>query len=819
MKRFISGVSLSVLIIVLTAGVYSCRPGTKNPPLLGKAPVEKVVAAMSLEDKARLVTGTGMNIEIPDSILNLLPEQVQEIFGKQKPQGDSAYLAMVNHIKGLVPGAAGRTAEFPPFNITTMVLTDGPAGLRILPWRKNDTNTYFCTAFPVATLLASTWDTAVIREVGKAMGNEVLEYGSDILLAPAMNIHRNPLCGRNFEYYSEDPLIAGESAAAMVKGIQSEGVGTSIKHFVANNQETWRGSVNTLVSQRALREIFLRGFHIAVREARPWTVMAAYNKVNGFYSSQNHDLLTGVLRDDWGFQGLVMSDWGAGDDPVAMLQAGNDLIMPGSWQQSRAIVAAVDSGKLDIRTLDRNVENILHIVQKTPRFRGFKPSNHPDMKAHAVIARHAATQGMILLKNDAGTLPLAAGIKHVAVFGNASYESIIGGTGSGDVNEAYSVAITQGLTNAGYQVNESLRNTYKTYIAKTRAALPPQGNWLAILLGAKMPVPEMSVDSRLAHRMAGAADIAVITIGRNAGEGSDRKPEGDFTLTKTEQELIANVTQAFHTVGKKVVVILNIDGVVETVSWRDRPDAILLAWLPGQEAGNAVADILTGKVNPSGKLATTFPVAYQDEPSAKNFPGKVLTETQQENIPAFMRRVPAEVRYEEDIYVGYRYFNTFDKPVAYPFGYGLSYTTFKYGDLKPGPDHFSDSYTFSVDVKNTGDKAGKEVVEVYLHAPAGDLDKPDAELKAFAKTRLLKPGETQTLHFKLDAEDLASFDENRSAWVAAPGTYEVRIGSSSQDIRQKCTFTLEKELIVRKVSNVLAPPEKINKLFHPTAAK
>ena len=306
--------------------------------------------------------------------------------------------------------------------------------------------------------------------------------------------------------------------------------------------------------------------------------------------------------------------------------------------------------------------------------------------------------------------------------------------------------------------------------------------------------------------------MALITIGRNAGEGSDRKVAGDFTLTDTEKSMIDNVAKAFHALGKKVVVVLNIDGVIETVSWRDQPDAILLAWQPGQEAGNAVADILTGKVNPSGKLATTFPVAYQDEPSAKNFPGKVLSEGAGEKMPAFMRRVPAEVVYEEDIYVGYRYFNTFAKSVAYPFGYGLSYTTFDYNNLKAGPKKFTDTYTFSVDVKNTGKVPGKEVVEVYLHAPQGKLDKPDEELKAYAKTRLLKPGEVQTLQFTIKPEDLASFDESRSAWVADPGTYEVRIGNSSRDIRQKVTFMLDKEKVVRTVSNVLVPPEKINRL-------
>ncbi len=813
MKKMKRNHLVSLIMILSLTGLLSCQKGPKSPRL-GQEPVDKVVAAMSLKDKAELVTGTGMNFDLPDSILKKLPANIREMFSHRTVQGDSSWVAMVDRIKGLVPGAAGRTAEFPDFNISTMVLTDGPAGLRILPIRNNDTNTYYCTAFPIATLLASSWDTALVRQVGQAMGNEVLEYGSDILLAPAMNIHRNPLCGRNFEYYSEDPLIAGEMAAAMVNGIQSEGVGTSIKHFVANNQETHRMFVNTIVSRRALREIYLRGFHLAVEQAHPWTVMSAYNKVNGTYCSENHDLLTDVLRNDWGFDGMVMTDWGAGRNPVAILKAGNDLIMPGSWRQIETIMAAVDSGKMTMDELNTNVKRVLKTVMKTPRFRGYHPSNHPDLKAHARVAREAAAQGMILLANHNATLPLQGGLK-IAAFGDASYESIVGGTGSGDVNEAYDISLVQGLRNAGYKVDDNMEKTYLTYIARTRASMPPKGNWLATLLGAKLPVPEMAVDMNTAEKMAAATDVAVVTIGRNAGEGSDRRVEGDFTLTQTEEEMIGNISRAFHARGKKVVVVLNIDGVIETASWRDKADAILLAWQPGQEAGNAMADVLTGKVNPSGKLATTFPVKYDDEPSAATFPRKAVEDMPGADMRGGASREPAEAVYDEDIYVGYRYFNTFNKKVAYPFGYGLSYTTFDYGNLRAGPATFKDSYAFSVDVKNTGKVAGKEVVEVYLHAPGKAMNKPEEELRAFAKTRLLKPGEVQTLHFTLTPEDLASFDEDRSAWVAEPGTYEVRVGASSRDIRQKASFTLDKEMVVRTVSNVLAPPPgKLHPLKH-----
>ncbi|NOY36435.1 MAG: beta-glucosidase [Chlorobi bacterium] len=771
---------------------------------------------MTLKEKTELVVGTGMHFEVPDSVLPMIPEQVRRMFNRPVEWGDSVYKAMVKRISRLVPGAAGHTAAFDRLGITTTVLTDGPAGLRIQPQRPGDSATYYCTAFPIATLLASSWDIGLVENVGKAMGNEVLEYGSDVLLAPALNIQRNPLCGRNFEYYSEDPLIAGKMAAAMVRGIQSQGVGTSIKHFDANNQETHRMSVNTIVSQRALREIYLKGFRIAVQEGHPWTVMSSYNKINGTYASESHDLLTKILRDDWGFNGYVMTDWGAGTDPVAQMKAGNDLLMPGTPLQIEAVMNAVKNGILDSTFLDTNVERILNIILRSPRFNGYACSNRPDLKAHAAVARRAAAGGMILLKNDADVLPITGEGVKVALFGNSSYETIIGGTGSGDVNEAYSISIVDGLSSAGMNVSASLQETYLNYIKETRKKIGPSKNWLANIMGAKMPVPEMTVNRKMASQATGSADVALITIGRNAGEGADREIEGDFILSKTEQNLIKNVTSAFHDAGKKVVVVLNIDGVIETVSWRELPDAILLAWQPGQEAGNAIADVLTGKVNPSGKLAITFPVKYEDEPSAPNFPGVTLegTETGTEETGAsFMRRVPAEVVYKEDIFVGYRYFSTFDVPVAYPFGYGLSYTTFDYSSLKPGGDYFEgSSYTVSVDITNSGNIPGKEVVQLYLHAPAKTLTKPEEELRAFAKTVLLKPGESETVSFTLTPEDLASFDESRSAWVAEKGTYEVRIGASSRDIKFTTTFDVNDERVVREVSNALAPHREFKRL-------
>jgi beta-glucosidase len=839
MKSKRTGYILLSFLIVSMICTTAC---TKKDPRLGISNIKQVIQAMTLEEKAMLVTGTGMSMDIPDSVLAAMASGMggpggaggadsvggkggsggpgsEDPFGFQgKLQGDSAYQAMVEKIKKFVPGAAGRTAEISRFGIPTMVLADGPAGLRISPTRRDTPGTFYCTAFPVGTLLASTWDTELIFKVGEVMGNEVLEYGTDVILGPGLNIHRNPLCGRNFEYYSEDPYVAGQIGAAMVNGIQSQGVGTSLKHYAANNQETNRMTVNTIVSERALREIYLEGFRIVVTEAQPWTVMSSYNKINGTYASESYDLLTKVLRDDWGFKGYVMTDWTGGVDPVAQMKAGNDLLMPGQVNQSSEIIKAVQEGKLDEETLNINVERILNILLQTPRFKGYIYSDKPDLASHATVARQAGADGMVLLKNKKDALPLNGNIKSLAAFGNTSYEIITGGTGSGDVNEAYSISLASGLQNAGYSIHEPLQNAYSDYIKEYRAKQPVREGFMRIFMGPES-VPEMAIKSEIIRKSAGEADAALITIGRNSGEGRDREAKpGDFYLTNTEKSLIKNVAMEFGAKGKKTIVILNVGGVIEVASWRDAPDAILLAWQPGQETGNAIADVISGKVNPSGKLATTFPISYDDVPSAKNFPGIELPDptaqgkTEDQPGPSFMRRVPAEVVYEEDIYVGYRYYNTFNVPVAYEFGYGLSYTTFNYSRLQVSSDQFNEPLTLTVTITNTGKFAGREVVQIYLSAPAGKLEKPAEELVAFGKTILLKPGESQALSFIITQNDLASFDEASSSWIAEPGQYEIKAGASSRDIKLKANFELGNEIIVRKESKALVPEREINRL-------
>ncbi len=378
------------------------------------------------------------------------------------------------------------------------------------------------------------------------------------------------------------------------------------------------------------------------------------------------------------------------------------------------------------------------------------------------------------------------------------------------MNEAYTVSLTEGLKNVGLNTNGALAKTYKDYIKAERAKKKKPTNFLAAMMGAKEPVEEMEVGKALAEKMAKEADVALITIGRNSGEGGDRKPDaGDFYLTGTEKALVKTVSEAFHAQNKKAIVVLNIGGVIETASWGKTPDAVLCAWQGGQEAGNSIADVLTGKVNPSGKLAISFPIKYEDAPTANNFPGKeVKQEGPKDNAAdlsgfSFMSRVPWEVVYEEDIYVGYRFYNTFNKPVAYEFGYGLSYTDFTYSNLKINTKTFKNELAVSVDVKNTGSVAGKEVVQVYVGAPSVKLEKPAEELVAFGKTKLLEPGEKTTLKFTVKAEDIASFDETTSSWVIEKGNYSLKVAASSKDIKGKQAFTVKQNQVVGKVSKAL----------------
>jgi beta-glucosidase len=482
--------------------------------------------------------------------------------------------------------------------------------------------------------------------------------------------------------------------------------------------------------------------------------------------------------------------------------------MPGLPLQKKAILDAVTSGKLDEKVLDQNVTEILSIVLQSASFKGYKFSDNPPLKEDAKIARQAAAESMILLKNESKTLPVTLDTK-LAVFGNNALELIAGGTGSGDVNKMYTVPLIDGLFRAGYSINPDLYRTYASYL-ETEQSKRPKKTGMEELMSPTIPIPEMIVSTEDIRKAANYADKAIIAIGRNAGEGNDRKEKDDYYLTEKEKTLIREVAAAFHAQNKKVIVTLNIGGVVDLSQWRDQADAILLAWQPGLEGGNAIADIISGKVNPSGKLATTFPAAYQDDITAKNFPGKEFKDRPVSGLFG-QKAYEAEVVYEEGIYVGYRYYNTFNIKPAYEFGYGLSYTDFSYTNLKTSAPSITDNLQVSVTVSNSGSVAGKEVVQLYISAPNNKLDKPAAELKAFAKTKLLQPGESQEITFTLIPADLASFDTKTSSWIADAGNYTARIGTSQKTVLSS-TFKLAKDVVVEKVNKVLVPKEPINEL-------
>ncbi len=771
----------------LMMGCMSADKETKNT-----INQEEVMSKLSLEDKAHFVIGVGM-------------------------KGFSGNDAVIGATESLVPGAAGTTYPLDSLGIPAVVLADGPAGLRIDAKREGDSASYYCTHFPIGTLLASTWNTQLVEEVGQTIGEEVKEYGADVLLAPALNIMRNPLCGRNFEYYSEDPVVAGKTAAAYILGVQKNDVGTSIKHFAANNQETNRMNTDAHISQRALREIYLKGFEIAIKESKPWTVMTSYNYINGTYASESKDLVTTILRGEWGYEGTVMTDWFGGKDGAKQMWAGNDMLQPGKNEQFDSIVSGVKSGKLDVADLDRNVKRVLNLVEKSPRFQGYQYSNKPDLKAHAAVTRQSAAEGMVLMKNNKA-LPFNKDIKNVALYGCTSYDFIAGGTGSGNVNHAYVVSLVDGLKNGGYVISDELKSTYENYIAdckkKEEAALEemakkdPKNASLVKFLPGTLPTEKLFTVDELT-KQAKTSDVAVITIGRISGEFLDRNVS-NFNINDSETKLIKQVCDVYHKVGKQVIVLLNIGGVIETASWKELPDAILCAWQAGQEGGNSVVDVLSGKQSPSGKFTMTWPVKFTDAYSSKNFPIDqdpridMLNQGQKGNV-----KNVDYTDYEEDIYVGYRYFDSFNVPVSYPFGFGLSYTTFEYSDAKIAEK--DGGYEVNVTVKNTGAYEGKEVVELYVSAPDNKAaNKPVKELKAFAKTKSLKPGESETVTLNVKAADLASFDETASAWVVANGEYEFIVAASAQDV--KATLKATAQALQTKANDVLKPNVKLNLL-------
>jgi len=570
---------------------------------------------------------------------------------------------------------------------------------------------------------------------------------------------------------------------------------------LANNQETNRRRYNAVISQRALRELYLRSFEIAVKESQPQAIMTAYNKVNGFYAPENPDLLRAIVRGEWGFQGLFITDYDGEGSAVAKVRAGANLLMSGAQAEFDELLGALKDKTLAEQTLDAGLVPVLNLKLRSLRASGHVPSRKPNLADHARVARETAAEGMVLLKNTGRTLPLT-NARTVSVFGKMSYFLVHAGTGSGTVrSSAYSVSVNDGLKAAGYQVLPALEAPYLAFnqkiISDNRVpdyfidpAKYPDGKAPAHFKARLVPFhKEMELSRERIAGMVANSDVAVLTLGRSGGENYEN---GYLPISEIEPGLLQDVCAAYHAAGKRVVVVLNVGSVFETDSWRELPDAILLAWQPGQEGGHAIADILKGAVNPSGKLPDSFPIKYEDVPSANTFPGDPV-----EN--------PVNSFYKEGIYVGYRYYDTFKVPVSFEFGYGLSYTTFEYSNLRLSSKKFDHRINVTMTVTNTGSVTGKETVQLYLHAPSTEMEKPDQELKGFAKTNLLLPHESEQLSFSLNAQSLASFQSGISAWVADAGNYEVRIGASSKDIRLKGSFNLLEQVIVEKVSDVLYP--------------
>lgn len=766
----------------MAAAVAALSAGAK---VITERDVDKVLNKLSVEQKARLLVGVAGN---SDSL---------------------------SHV---TDGAAGWTYPIVELGVPSINLADGPIGVRINPvvsdrvrtvydeqglprmvcdYTKEDfvgKDTYYCTAMPSNAALAASWDRDAARRYGAMMGDEAKAYGVDVVLMPGINTVRYPLCGRNFEYLSEDPVLTGELARQLVEGIQDKGIGSSLKHFVANNQQTGKKFSDARMSQRALREIYLRAFENVIKNSHPWTVMSSYNLIGGDYTQTNPELMIDLLRDEWGYDGLVVTDWAVYRPTDALVRARTGLIMPGSEKLVQEVIDGVGNGSIPMDALDAAARDVLMLVAKSITAKGWTPAK-PDLKANAALSREIAGEGMVLLKNDNKALPLAKD-KKIALFGASAYKSIAGGTGSSNVNKEYIIDIDEGLENAGYKLHEGLTENYRKYVEAQNfftEKIVGVPFWQEVsYMRTVVPEPDFTTALPMIRRMSNECDAAVIVLGRLSSEEYDRQIKDDYNLTEQERHLIDVVSARFHEAGKPVVAVLNVGSSMEVDSWRDKVDAIVVAWMPGQEAGNAVADVLSGDVNPSGRLPVTFAVNCVDHPSSANYP--YIGQTEGRNFDY--------TNYEEDIWVGYRYFDKARRRVSYPFGYGLSYTTFGYS--QPVIKKKKDRWEVTVTITNTGDRAGREVVQLYVSAPGKDMIKPVAELKAFDKTRLLAPGESQTLTLTFTPRDLASFDESGSQWALESGDYTATFRRHGQGEDLSVPFSVAK-CATWKVKNILAP--------------
>ncbi len=639
------------------------------------------------------------------------------------------------------------TTPIERLGVPEMIVSDGPHGVRRVPDVHAVADTSLpATCFPTASCLASTWDVDLIHALGEALAEECIALNVDVLLGPGANMKRSPLGGRNFEYFSEDPYLAGEMAANMINGVQSKGVGTSLKHYTANNQEFQRFSISAEVDERTLREIYLPAFEKAVKEAQPWTVMCAYNKINGTFASEHDYLLNKILKDEWGFKGLVVSDWGAVRDRVAALKGGLDWEMPGPQDRRvKEVVAAVEADNLDEAVLNESVRRILRIVlmaAETPKEGEF------DVDAHHALAQKVASEGMILLKNN-GLLPLKEQ-QQIAVIGRSAEHAHFQGGGSSHINP----------TKVAMPFNELKARAEDAEF--TYAEGYPTDNSFR----------QEMIDE--AVTLAKEADVALLYIALPTFKESEGYDRQDLDLTNQQIALI----KAVSAVQPNTVVVLNNGAPVVVAEWIDGVAAVLEGWMMGQAGGGAIADVLYGKVNPSGKLAETFPTKLSDTPSHLNWPGDA-----------------GEVRYGEGLFIGYRYYDAKQMPVQFPFGYGLSYTSFEYSNPQVSATSFKDTdgLTVSVDVTNVGEMAGKEIVQVYVHDHEAVLVRPEKELKGFAKVAL-EPGETKTVSIDLDFRAFAFYHPEYGQWITEDGKFDLLIGASAADIRQTVTVTLESTL-------------------------
>ena len=640
------------------------------------------------------------------------------------------------------------TTPIEHLGIPEMIVSDGPHGVRrVADVRSMGQKSLPATCFPTASCTASTWDVDLIKQMGIALAEECIALNVDVLLGPGVNMKRSPLNGRNFEYFSEDPFLAGELAANFINGIQSKGVGTSLKHYAANNQEFQRFSISAEIDERTLREIYLPAFEKAVKQAQPWTVMCSYNKVNGTFASEHHQLLTEILKEEWGFEGLVVSDWGAVRNRVSALKAGLDWEMPGPQDlRVKAVVEAVRSGDLSESTLDESVRRILRIVFKAKETA--KGNDTFDVDAHHELASKIATEGVVLLKND-GLLPLKDH-QHIAVIGRSAETAHFQGGGSSHINPT-KVAMPY------KELQARAENAELTYAE----GYPTDNSF-----------QQGMIDD--AVKLAQSADVALLYIALPTFKESEGYDRHDLDLTLQQIALIKAVSKA----QPRTVVVLNNGAPVAMSEWIDDVSAVLEGWMMGQAGGAALADILFGRVNPSGKLAETFPLKLTDTPSHINWPGGA-----------------GKVHYGEGIFIGYRYYDAKEIPVLFPFGHGLSYTTFEYSNAKVSSNNFKDvdGLTVTVDVKNTGKLAGKETVQVYVHDQKSDLIRPVKELKGFAKVEL-QPGETKTVSIHLDFRAFAYYHPEHKQWITEDGGFDILIGASSADIRSRLTTTLQSTL-------------------------